>query len=100
MLPLVKRIVKGRVGIISILFAFAFSSCVKDMGRPIASAQYTPLLAAPIINSTLGVNNLLVKDNKNGSIQADSTNFLSLIYRGRLFSLVANSIVKIPNQVF
>jgi|GEM_PF-1042801 hypothetical protein len=97
---LATRRVKMRVGIISMLIALAFSSCVKDMERPIASAQYTPLLAAPVINSTLGVSNLLVKDTKNGSIQTDSTNFLSLIYRGRLFSLVANNIVKIPNQAF
>ncbi|HTA84164.1 MAG TPA: hypothetical protein VK783_14565 [Bacteroidia bacterium] len=83
-----------------ILLVLTFSACVKDMERPLASAEYTPLIAVPVVNSTLNVSNLLVKDTKNGTVQADSTNFLSLIYRGRLFSLQANTIVKIPNQAF
>jgi hypothetical protein len=87
-------------GSLVLLLAFTFSACVKDFNKPLAALEYSPLVAAPLVNTTLTVSNLLVKDTKSGTVQADSTNFLSLVYRGRLFSLTANSIVKIPNQGF
>jgi len=87
-------------GSLAVLLVLTFSACVKDFNKPLAATEYSPLVAAPLINTTLTVSNLLVKDTKSGTVQADSSNFLSLIYRGRLFSLTANSIVRIPNQGF
>jgi len=83
-----------------LLAALIFSACVKNYEKPLATTQYSPLLAVPLINSNLTVKDLLVKDNKGGTIHTDSNNFLTLIYQGKLFSLQADSIIKFPTQSY
>lgn len=80
--------------------AFSFSACIKQYEKPLATTLYSPLVAVPLINSNLTVKDLLVKDNKNGTITVDSNNFLTLIYKGTLLSLRADSVIKFPTQSY
>ncbi|HEY4798769.1 MAG TPA: hypothetical protein VII99_06795, partial [Bacteroidia bacterium] len=84
--------------LIAALFVFVFFACVKEYRKPIAKTDYSPLLAVPLINSSLTIHDLLVKEDHNGNIQVDPYNFLTLIYRGKLFSLEADNFIQFPDQ--
>src|SRR3974377_176042 len=84
--------------LIAALFVFVFFAWVKEYRKPIAKTDYSPLLAVPLINSSLTIHDLLVKEDHNGNIQVDPYNFLTLIYRGKLFSLEADNFIQFPDQ--
>jgi hypothetical protein len=75
-----------------------FQACVKEKinlnesGNNSISPQY----AGPLVYSSLTMADIMSKANKNGQIVADSTGFLTLVYKGNLFSLPATSIVSNP----
>lgn len=86
--------------ILSLFFAFGFFACVKeyDMNK-LAKTKYSPTLAAPLIKSSMSIRDLLIHD-KNGNVQADANNFLTLIYRGKLLSLKASDFIAFPDQSY
>lgn len=75
-------------------------ACVKDNFEfdKIVKTEWNPDIAVPLVYSSLTVQNILTKNDKNGIIVVGSDKFCTLIYKGNLFSLVASDLIKIPNQ--
>lgn len=82
------------------LLTFTISSCIKDNFEfdKLAQTEWNPNLAAPLVYSSLSIQDILTKNDKSGVISVDSNHFCSIIYEGNLFSIVASDLVKIPDQ--
>lgn len=77
-------------------------SCVKekyDFSKT-AVHGWSPYVAAPLVNSTLTIKDILVKADKEGAIQVDANGFCTLVYRGNLFTDQAGNFINVPNQNF
>jgi len=83
-----------------ILSVIAFQGCVKDKidltksGNNSISPQY----AGALVYSSLTIKDIMKNANKNQQLTADSTGFITLVYKGNLFSLKAADVVTIPAQ--
>ncbi len=77
---------------------FAIQSCVKDNFdfSKLTKTDYHPNLAVPLVYSSLSIEDLLTK--KGGFITVGSDKFCTLIYKGNLFSLEADTLISIPNN--
>ena len=76
------------------------SSCIKekiDVSKT-GNNSISPQYAAALGYSSLTLADIMKKTNKNGQIVTDSTGFLTLVYKGNLFSLKAADVVSIPVQ--
>jgi hypothetical protein len=75
-------------------------ACVKqyDINR-LAKTDYSPLLAAPLVKSSMTISDLL-KHDKDGMLQVGSDNLLTLVYKGRLLTLQASDFISFPNQTY
>lgn len=80
---------------------FTISSCIKDNFEfdKLAQTEWNPNLAAPLVYSSLSIQDILTKNDKSGIISIDSNHFCSIIYEGNLFSIIASDLVKIPDQI-
>ena len=84
-----------------VCFLFTTSSCVKEYDmKKLAKIDYTPNLAAPLIKSSMTINDLLKYENNNGNIQIGADKLLTIVYRGRLLSLKAEDFIAFPNQSY
>jgi len=83
------------------LVIFTISSCIKDNFEfdKLAQTEWNPSLAAPLVNSSLSIQDILTKKDKSGIISIDSNHFCSIIYEGNLFSIIASDLVQIPDQI-
>ncbi|HNW99574.1 MAG TPA: hypothetical protein PKK00_14300 [Bacteroidales bacterium] len=73
-------------------------SCIKKDDfdfKKMASFEYSPNLVAPIIHTSLTMDDLLAS---NQLIHEDANNFLTLIYRTTVFSKKIDELIDIPNQ--
>jgi hypothetical protein len=78
---------------------FITQSCVKDNFdfKKLSQTDYHPNIAVPLVYSSLTIQDLLTKSNQN-LIIVGSDKFCTLVYKGNLFSLNADSVVKIPDN--
>lgn len=77
-------------------------SCVKktiDLDN-MGDEQWQPNLAAPLIFSSLTIDDIITKSGKQGSILIGSDKFCTLVYRGTLFSFLAKDIIVLPPQTY
>lgn len=91
---------KYKLGIQFVLLFF-LSSCLKGNFKlkKIAGSFWEPDVAVPLVNSSLSLQNILKLSNANNNFNIASDNFISLVYKGNLFSLRADEVVKIPDQI-
>jgi hypothetical protein len=86
--------------ILLVSIVIAFQGCVKDKinlnqsGNNSISPQY----AGALVYSSLTLKDIMNNTNKNGQLTTDSTGFVTLVYKGNLFSLKAADVVTIPTQ--
>lgn len=91
---------KNGVLIIALFGLFAMQSCVKDLDpSKLEKINYTPIVALPLVYSTQTIGDLLLKNN-NGLVVVNDSSFCTIIYKNTLFSLRADSIIKLPTQQF
>ena len=96
----------NRVLIIVLSFIFLaaslFQACVKeeyDFSK-IGIKEWSPKFGVPIVNSTLTINDILINAYKGNNLSVDNTGFITLVYRGNLFSQRAKEFIKIKDQSF
>lgn len=77
-------------------------SCIKDNFdfNKLGKSSWNPNLAVPLANSTFTIYDIIKNVDKDSNIIVDNTNFCTLVYRDRLFSLRADEIIQIPDQAF
>ncbi len=87
------------LGIVVWLFS---SSCLKGNFdfKKLSKSYWKPDLAIPLVNSSMSLKNILTLSNSNNNIQVDANNFITLVYKGNLFSMRADEVVAIPDQPF
>lgn len=75
-------------------------SCLKGNFKlkKLADSFWEPDVAVPLVNSSMTLNNILKLSNANNNFSIGSDNFVTLVYRGNLFSLRADEVLKIPDQ--
>lgn len=84
-----------------ILIALSWFSCTDDYFEfdKIKSDNWRPELAFPLVNSTLTLEDIIIKNDSNETIQEDpNTGILEIIYEGRVFSANGALAVNIPTQ--
>ncbi len=87
----------GTIGILSIC---VFSACLKGNFKlkKIADSFWEPDVAIPLVNSSMTLSNILKLSSANNNFSIAADNFVTLVYRGNLFSLRADEALKIPDQ--
>jgi hypothetical protein len=85
------------IGILSIC---VFSACLKGNFKlkKIADSFWEPDVAVPLVNSSMTLSNILKLSSANNNFSIAADNFVTLVYRGNLFSLRADEVLKIPDQ--
>lgn len=78
------------------------TACIKDNFdfKKLGKSPWNPNIAVPLAYSKLTAFDILKETDKNGNIQIDGNNFLTLVYKDRLFSLQAKEIINVPDQSF
>jgi hypothetical protein len=85
---------------LGILFISLFTSCLKGNFKlkKLADSFWEPDVAVPLVNSSMTLKNILKLSSANNNFSIASDNFVTLVYRGNLFSLRADEAFKIPDQ--
>lgn len=94
------KINKVLVGIISATMLF---SCTDDYFEfdKIKTNEWKPELALPLVNSSLTLENIIIKEDDDGIINENpQSGILEVVYDGRVFSPVGEAQVPLPNQTF
>ncbi|MHB8259167.1 MAG: hypothetical protein ACYDCN_05960 [Bacteroidia bacterium] len=84
----------------NLLIILTLSSCVKnkiDLTKA-GGSSVSPQFAGALVYSSLTLNDILIKPKSNGSITTDPSGFITLVYKGNLFSLKASQVDSIPAQ--
>lgn len=92
-----KYIIQGAIGFMLI---GVLSACLKGNFKlkKIADSFWEPDVAVPLVNSSMTLQNILKLSNANNNFSIASDNFVTLVYRGNLFSLRADEALIIPDQ--
>ena len=79
-----------------------FQSCLKDKFNfdRMAQVEWEPTLAAPLLHTKLTLWDALNDWDSSHLFVQDQTHFLTLMYRGTVFSQTANQLIIIPDQSF
>ncbi len=86
--------------VVATSFIFILQSCLKDNFEldKLAQTEYSPNLAAPLVYSSLTIQDILTNKDATDLITVDPTKFCTLVYKGNLFTFVASDLINIPNQ--
>ncbi|MEX2380427.1 MAG: hypothetical protein WD530_06770 [Vicingaceae bacterium] len=87
-------------GIVALTFIY---SCTDDYFEfdKIKTNEWKPALALPVVNSSLTLEELLIKEDEDGVINEDpQTGILEIVYDGKVFSPIGEAKVPLPNQNF
>lgn len=86
--------------VLTLILGIGLSSCTKDYFdvENIANGEWNPNLAAPLVNSSLSLDDLIAEYNSD-LIQVDETNFVSLYYKNQIYTMEVGELLEIPNQV-
>ncbi len=79
---------------------FLIQACVKDrLDLDKLKDEWNPTLAAPLVNATLGVYDILANTDSSEIVVIDPvTGFIALVYQGELVSFDAKDLVALPDQ--
>ncbi len=92
---------KNYLKIILLLVLFtSIQSCIKDKFNfdRMAQVEYEPTLVAPVLHTKLTLWDVLYDWDSSHIFVQDQTHFLTLLYRGTIFSQTAEDLITIPNQ--
>lgn len=93
-----------KTGLFLFLFPLViFNSCTDDYFDldKVKTNDWKPELAIPLVNSSLTLEELLIKEDKDGVINEDpNTGILEIVYDGRVFSPIGEAQVPLPNQTY
>jgi hypothetical protein len=92
-----------KIGILGIVTMTIFYSCTDDYFEfdKIKTNEWKPALAIPLVNSSLSLEELIIKKDEDGVINEDpKTGILEIVYDGRVFSPIGEAQVPLPNQNF
>lgn len=93
-----RKRIKPIVGLfLSALFLY---SCTDDYFEfdKIKTDDWRPELAVPLINSSLSLSDILLREDSNGIITTNPDGVLEIVYDGRVFSTSGATAVTLPNQ--
>lgn len=84
--------------VLLLLNAAIFQGCIKDKIdlNKSGNNSISPQLAGALIYSSITIKDIMNNTNKNGQLTTDSTGFITLVYKGNLFSLKAADVLTIP----
>jgi len=90
-----------KIILVFVLFT-GFQSCLKDKFNfdRMAQVEWEPTLAAPLLHTKLTLWDALNDWDSSHLFMQDQTHFLTLMYRGTVFSQTANQLITIPDQSF
>lgn len=85
---------------IGVICISLLGSCLKGnfKFKKIAGSFWEPDVAVPLVNSSMTLNNILKLSSVNNNFSIAADNFVTLVYRGNLFSLRADEAFIIPDQ--
>ena len=86
--------------VLLLLSVTIFQGCIKDkidLNKG-GNSSISPQLAGALVYSSITMKDIMKNTNKNGQLITDSTGFITLVYKGNLFSLKAADVVTIPAQ--
>jgi len=79
------------------------SACTEDYFNfdEIKTDDWRPELALPLVNSSLSIEDIILKENQNGVVQKDpNSGVLQVVYDGRVFTTQGADIINLPTQDF
>jgi hypothetical protein len=91
------------ISLLLVLVLFTgIQSCIKDKFdfNRMAQVEWEPTVAGPIMHTTLTLWDVLYDWDSSHLFVQDETNFLTLLYRGTIFSQTAEQLITIPNQTY
>ncbi len=91
---------QGFLFVLLVIGLTTFQGCVKnhiDLNKS-GNNSISPQYAGALVYSSLTLADIMNKTNKNGQLTSDSTGFVTLVYKGNLFSLKAADVVTILVQ--
>jgi hypothetical protein len=82
---------------LSLFVVATLSGCLKDNFKfKKLTGYWNPDVAIPMVDAELSLNDVLKYSDENGNFQVGSDNFITLVYRGNLFSIMAKDFIQIP----
>lgn len=84
-----------------LISSLILNACVKnyfEFDKISTEIEWNPSLAVPLINSSLGINDILRDTGETSFLQIDSTNLFSITYSQDLFSQTADEFIEIQDQ--
>lgn len=86
---------------LAVLTWVLFQSCNldKDLDK-LVKPDYEPTFAIPLLKAQLVIEDIIRKFEQGDFFREDSTKFLTLVYRGDLFSISAGDLFALSNQTF
>lgn len=88
---------------VALIASILLFSCTDDYFEfdKVKTNEWKPELALPLVNSSLTVEELLIKEDEDGVInESPQTGILEIVYDGRVVSPVGEAQVPLPNQTF
>lgn len=82
-----------------LIVVFAFG-CKKYNYKKFAGAEFSPTIALPVINTSIGIEDLVKQAEETGYVKVGPDNLISIIYSQDLISLQANELIEIPDQAY
>lgn len=91
-----------RSGFVIALTTFALYACTDDYFEldKIKTDEWRPEIAVPAVNSSLTLEDILIKKDSNNLIQTGPNGVLEVIYNGSVFSAIGGQFIDLPNQNF
>ncbi len=88
------------VSCLAVAACLLLHSCMKDNFdfNKLASSEWKPDIALPLVKSSLSVKDLVNKVDTGGFVSEDANHFLTVIYQGLLNSPAANDLFPIPTS--
>jgi hypothetical protein len=80
------------------LSLLAISGCLKDDFNKLSDSTWNPDFSFPIVNSDLGINDLLIQDKSPTVIGINSDDVVEIIYSSNNYSKKAEELLFLPNQ--
>lgn len=84
-----------------VLASFILQACVKnyfEFDKISTQMEWNPNIAVPLINTTMGISDILRDTGATSFLDVDSTNLFSIVYSQQLYSQTAQEFIEIQNQ--
>ncbi len=88
--------------ILIIVISCGFYACTEDYFEfdKLKTDDWRPVIAVPLVNSSLSIADLVTKKNSEGFIQTNADNNLEVVYKSSVISSDGQDIIAFPPQIF